>query len=251
MDNRHYKLAVLVPAIVLALATGSLTFVPFSIAQVNNQAAVQNPDDLVKPLLKSTSSNGVPQPDQGGYRGPLPLNSVSAFDPIDGPQSRSTGLQDSLQRQPDSITGQQAGLIGWSGFYYYFAAGSSLHSADYTMRQDYQAGACISALDTGLQFLTLNLDLPQGARIDYLRIYFYDTDASNSVANIRKYDAAGNNTEIASVSSSGNAGFGTALSAYSGHVVDNTDGAYVLNWQPIVTGNTMQLCGLRVAYRLP
>jgi hypothetical protein len=34
-------------------------------------------------------------------------------------------------------------------------------------------------------------------------------------------------------------------------VVDNSDGGYVLNWLPNVTGTTMRLCGLRVAYRLP
>jgi hypothetical protein len=135
---------------------------------------------------------------------------------------------------------------------YFFAAGSSLHSADYTMRQDYQPGACIAAMDTGAQFFTLNLNLPQGSRIDYLRLYYYDTDAANnSEANIRKYDAAGNYTEITSVSSSGSGGYGSALSGFANHVVDNGSGAYVLNWQPIVTGSTMQLCGLRVAYRLP
>jgi hypothetical protein len=136
-------------------------------------------------------------------------------------------------------------------FYYIFVAGSSLHSADYTMRQDYQPGACVSAVDTGGQFFTLNLNLPDGARIDYLRLFYNDTDASNGTANLRKYDGAGGYTEIATVSSTGNAGFGTTLSAYIGHVVNNIDGGYVLNWQPIVTGTSMQLCGLRVAYRLP
>ena len=135
---------------------------------------------------------------------------------------------------------------------YYFAAGSSLHSADYTMRQDYQSGACIAAVDTGAQFFTLSLNLPQGSRIDYLRLYYYDTDAANnSVANIRKYDASGNYTEITSVNSSGSGGYGTALGGLANHVVDNASGAYVLNWWPIVTGSTMQLCALRVAYRLP
>jgi hypothetical protein len=137
-------------------------------------------------------------------------------------------------------------------FSYRFVAGSSLHSADYSMRQDYQSGACVSVLDTGLEFLNLSLQLPDGARIDYLRVYYYDTDgASNGIANIRKYDGAGGTTEIASVSSSGSSGYGTNLSAYVGHVVDNANGGYVLNWEPMVTGSTMSLCGLRVAYRLP
>jgi hypothetical protein len=137
-------------------------------------------------------------------------------------------------------------------FSYRFVAGSSLHSADYTMRQDYQPGACMSTLDSVSQFLNVGLQLPDGARIDYLRLYYYDANATyNGIANIRKYDGAGGTIEITSVSSAGSAGYGQSLSAYVGHVVDNTDGGYVLNWQAGVNGSGLQLCGLRIAYRLP
>jgi hypothetical protein len=145
-----------------------------------------------------------------------------------------------------------AGTDGYLPYFYYiFTAGSSLHSADYTMRQDYQPGACVSAVDTGNQFFTLNLNLPDGARIDYLRLYYYDTDAGTGTANIRKYDGAGGYIQIATVGSAGSTGYGTTLSAYVGHVVNNSNGGYVLNWLPSVASTSMQLCGLRVAYRLP
>jgi hypothetical protein len=134
---------------------------------------------------------------------------------------------------------------------YYFAAGSSLYSADYTMRGDYQPGGCVSALDSGGQFFTQHLNLPQGARIDYLRLFYYDADAAtNSTANIRVYDAAGGYVELASVSSAGSAGYGSTLSGFVGDVVDNYNGAYVLNWMPNATSANSQLCGLRVAYRV-
>jgi hypothetical protein len=137
-------------------------------------------------------------------------------------------------------------------FLYRFIAGSSLHSADYTMQQVYQPGACISVLGTGNQFLNISLQLPDGARIDYLRLYYYDTDATyNGAASIRKYDGYGVTSMLANVSSTGTAGYGTTLSAYVGHVVDNASGGYVLNWLPGVTGSGMRLCGLRIAYRLP
>ena len=137
-------------------------------------------------------------------------------------------------------------------FLYRFVAGSSLHTADYTMRQNYQPGACISVQDTATQFLNLSLQLPDGARIEYLRLFYYDTDATtNGNASLRKYDGFGKTTVIASTDSASNAGYGTSLSAYVGHVVDNSDGGYVLNWWPKVTGSTMRLCGLRIAYRLP
>jgi hypothetical protein len=154
-----------------------------------------------------------------------------------------------------SMAAPEASPAGTDGFlpyfYYIFSAGSSLHSADYTMRQDYQPGGCVSAVDTGSQFFTLNLNLPDGARIDYLRLFYYDADASNSTANIRKYNGAGGYTEIATVSSTGSAGFGTTLSTYVGQVVNNSDGGYVLNWLPSIASTSQQLCGLRVAYRLP
>ncbi|HOD06378.1 MAG TPA: hypothetical protein PKH92_15130, partial [Anaerolineaceae bacterium] len=57
--------------------------------------------------------------------------------------------------------------------------------------------------------------------------------------------------DLTNVSSFDDTGYGTNLGAYLGHVVDNFTNPYVLNWQPWVADNTMQLCGLRVAYRLP
>ncbi len=132
---------------------------------------------------------------------------------------------------------------------YFFPAGSTLYSADDSVGSNYNPGACINATNAAGDFFTIHLHLPQGSRIDYLRIYYKDTSANNSTASIRKYDGAGATTTIAEVASAGNGGFGTQLSPYIGHVVDNSDGAYALNWLPSVTGNSMQLCGLRVAYR--
>jgi len=99
--------------------------------------------------------------------------------------------------------------------------------------------------------MNLHLDIPTGSRIDYLRIYFYDANATNSTAWVTTYNGASGIVDIASASTSGSGGYGTNLGAYVGHVVDNGNNAYVLNWRPSVTGNTMMLCGLRVAYRLP
>jgi hypothetical protein len=134
--------------------------------------------------------------------------------------------------------------------YYYFPAGSTLYPADSSVGINYNAGACVNATGASFDFFTIYSHLPQGSRIDYLRIYYYDTSGSNSTASIRKYDGAGNTSDIGTVSSSGNGGFGTQLSPYIGHIVDNSSGSYVVNWQPNVTGGSMQLCGLRVAYRI-
>jgi hypothetical protein len=239
-------------AIVLALVVAVIV-TPKSLAQQIQEVIGIDPDAGASPAGQPGTTNTGEQPDENGYQGPVPMpsNLSPAPDTIDGPIVPLNPFPYSLDNEPDS---QGANIIAspeWSNFYYIFSAGSSLHSADYTMRQDYQPGACVSAIDSGSQFLTLNLDLPDGVRIDYLRLFYYDTDASNGTANLRKYDAAGGYTEIATVTSAGNTGYGTTLSAYIAHVVNNTDGGYVLNWLPSVTGTSMQLCGLRVAYRLP
>ena len=140
----------------------------------------------------------------------------------------------------------------WSGFRYINAAGSSLKPRD--SGQDWGnsgSGGCIYANTLGGEVMNLHLDIPTGSRIDYLRLFFYDTSASASNAWVTIYDGASGITDLTSVSSTGNTGYGTTLSAYVGHIVDNFNNSYVLNWRPNVTGNTMMLCGLRVAYRVP
>lgn len=132
---------------------------------------------------------------------------------------------------------------------YFHAAGSSLTPRDSSTAWIYQGTGCVSA-SGGNDIFSMHLDLPDGARIDYLRLYYRDTSAGNSDAWITTYDAAGGFTDLTTVSSSGAAGYGTTLSPFVNHVVNNAARAYVLNWRPNQTGASMQLCGLRVAYRV-
>ena len=101
------------------------------------------------------------------------------------------------------------------------------------------------------EWFTLNLNIPHGARIDYLRLLYYDKSSANSQAYITSYNAQGAVNDLIGLSSSGNSGYGYQISAYLGHVVDTESHAYVLNWRANQRGSAMRLCGLRVAYRLP
>jgi hypothetical protein len=168
---------------------------------------------------------------------------VAAENAVDrAPSSNSVEEPSSREVSSDALSYQM---------YYFFAAGSALHSVDSAMGSNYNSGGCINATANPFDYFTIYLHLPQGSRIDYLRIYYYDTSGSNSTAYLNKYDGAANTTFLTEVSSAGNTGFGTQLSPYLGHIVDNGNGSYVLGWIPNVTGTSMQLCGLRVAYRLP
>jgi hypothetical protein len=153
---------------------------------------------------------------------------------------------------PNAV-GSQTGLVApedfSNDFYYFHAAGSSLTPRSSLTSWVYQGVGCVSA-GSGNEIFTMHLDLPQGARIDYLRLYYRDTNANNSQAWISTYDATGGFTDLTTVSSAGATGYGTALSPYVGHVVNNGARSYVLNWRANQTGASMQLCGLRVAYRV-
>jgi len=142
----------------------------------------------------------------------------------------------------------------WSGFLYEFVAGSTFRPrASATTWGQRGDGGCVYAVAGAGEVFNVPLELPQGSRIDYLRLFFYDTSANDSRAWLSYYNGAGGLVDLpsgAGMDSSGSAGYDTTLSAYMGHVVDNSNNAYVLNWRSNVNGNTMALCGMRVAYRL-
>ncbi len=138
----------------------------------------------------------------------------------------------------------------WSPYRYVRVAGATLVPRDSTTSWDYSGAGCISA-SSGNDNFTIHLPIPNGSRIDYLRLYYYDTSANNSTAWVTTYDGAGGVSDVTSVSSTGSSGYGTTLSPYVGHVVDSINNSYVLNWRANQTGSTMRLCALRVAYRVP
>ena len=198
------------------------------------------------------------QPDQNGYEGPVPQQEEAEMQPsaMDEALPQTTWGELASEPQPDD---EAAGIAGtetdpnWSGFYYYYAAGSVLKPRDSSVNwaSDGSGGCVYLSSGNANVIVNLPLDLPNGVRIDYLRLYYYDTSAGTSYAWVTRYDGQGGMTDITNVASTGNSGYGTSLSALVEHVVNGEDYSYVLNWRPTVIGNTMQLCGLRVAYRLP
>jgi len=207
------------------------------------------------PDLKSTDL----QPDDDGYTGPLPATTNSDIPPSANADAASPPDWSTFFTEPqpdDTVDGgitDNAG-INWSTLYYYYhAAGSVFRPRDSSVNWgNDSSGGCLylASGDVGMIF-NIPLDIPDGVQIEYLRIYYNDTSASNSSAWVTRYDDEGNLEDVTYVASDGNAGYGTNLSAQLFHVVDMTNYSYVLNWRPYVVGSTMQLCGLRVAYRLP
>lgn len=68
---------------------------------------------------------------------------------------------------------------------------------------------------------------------------------------VTTYNDEGGYTDVAYVPFGADAGYNTELSPFVDHVVDSTNNSYVLNWRPNELGSDLQVCGMRVAYRLP
>jgi hypothetical protein len=111
-----------------------------------------------------------------------------------------------------------------------------------------QQAAEVTALSGGT--FNIHLDLPHGSSIEYLRLYYYDTVTANGHAWLTRYDDGGVFADVLYVASAHSGGYGTTLSDHSGHIVDSYGYSYVLNWRPDDLSPGLQLCGLRVAYRL-
>ncbi|MFZ3070967.1 MAG: hypothetical protein WA110_07605 [Anaerolineaceae bacterium] len=191
-------------------------------------------------------------PDENGYAGEIVTGSGELLpsEVLDEAEPSPEVLPQEPRPDEEGAVPNQ-GEIEWSDFYYNFSAGATMRPRASMTEWSYPGVGCVVAA-SGNELFTLTLDLPQGVRIDYLRILFYDSSsAKDSTAWITTYDGAGGVDDLISVSSTGSAGYGYVVSGYSGHVVDNVNNSYVLNYSPNQTGDSMRLCGLRVAYRYP
>jgi hypothetical protein len=96
------------------------------------------------------------------------------------------------------------------------------------------------------------VSLPNGVRIEFLRIYYYDNDPGNATTGwFTKYDMYGNIVKEWNVQSAdgGNGYRDVAISP--AEVLDYGNFSYVINWRPGIIGSNLQLCGFRLFYYQP
>lgn len=162
------------------------------------------------------------------------------FSPADLP---ATAVQDVRPSSPDAPDA----LVSWR------ITGSALKPRQNDVSYTINANGSCTYVTSGSTFTTWNVApmLPQGAVVSTMRIYYYDTSASNSLAWFTVYDLYGNIVQEWSVSTSGNLGNGFNDTSPINHTIDYSLYSYLLNWRPIVTGATMQLCGFRIFYEPP
>lgn len=131
-------------------------------------------------------------------------------------------------------------------------AGSNFQPRDSTATFSYSGGGCLQRnSNTGDSWFTINLSLPDGAVIDFLRVYYKDNDSTYDInSELWAFDGAGGTTLIAEADSTGAPGYSSTGSDFFSHTVDNTNESLVVvaSIQGGV-GPSLQLCGVRVRYQ--
>ncbi len=96
-----------------------------------------------------------------------------------------------------------------------------------------------------------SLELPHGALVDYLWLYFYDTSSTNDMfVTISAHNGIGGEEIIDTIYSTSSGGFGTTGSGVFSHVVDNfTESLMIEAVFPNNQNFALQLCGVRVRYQ--
>jgi hypothetical protein len=134
--------------------------------------------------------------------------------------------------------------------YYKFISANTFVPYDDDMTYNYASGGCMYRTGGG-SWTEHTVQLPQGAEITYLRVYFLDNDATNdATAVLYAYDCYGGTAVIAEAESSGQlAYYRSEGSGFVSHFVDNEHEALSLSLNyDSATTSALRICGVRIQY---
>ena len=181
---------------------------------------------------------------------------ASAQEPINGEppnlapraagEAGSTANSTIVVKDVERLAVSAAGNALWFKFY----TANTFVPYDDNMTFTYYGAGCTYRTG-GTPFTEHDVQLPQGAVIDYLRIYYYDNDANNNAAAyLFSYDGAGNLTQIASASSTGTPGQSSTGSGFFSYPVDNVNEGLSLRLSyGSATTSNLRICGVRIRYQ--
>ncbi len=154
---------------------------------------------------------------------------------------------------PRSPASPQPDQPAASALEYLWIAGSSFHPLDSSTTYSYPGSGCIAKTGGSNSAFAHRVVLPQGAVVNYLRLYYYDTSTSTVTAFFTTYDGAGNFNERSNVASVNQAaGYGSALSPLMNFTVDQFSSAInVAVNLGAQNDSTLRFCGVRIAYEPP
>jgi hypothetical protein len=148
----------------------------------------------------------------------------------------------------ESVNGSQATQ------FFVRASGSNFVPRDSTATFSYSGGGCLQRdSNVGDSWFTYDVQIPDGAVIDFLRVYYYDNNATYDInSELWAFDGAGGTTLIAEADSSGTLGYSSTGSDFFSHTVDTLSESLVVvaSIQGGV-GDSLEICGIRLRYQLP
>lgn len=137
---------------------------------------------------------------------------------------------------------------------YYYVAGATLYGRGSSVEYAYSGFGCIYATTGTNAKLITELHLPTGSMIKYLRLDYVDSSTTGNVtAYLTKYKPGQDFTDVMAVTSAVpfSGGNGYVVSLELSEIIDNENYAYTLMGMPSTASNSLQVCGLRVAYYAP
>jgi hypothetical protein len=242
-ETRDFILKLGIGLFVLALAFGAGR----AIAQTQDDPG--NTDTGLFPANSPGSHTWEDEPD-GGLQKQAEASSASASD--ENIPTYAPGLQyEGIAPDENVGTADVGSALLSSTFSYYMVPGSAFHGKSSTAAYAYVSAGCIYSTSAAEQFIA-ELHIPNGSEIKYLRIYYRDTNATELVTGyITSISPGVSSLDLVNVSSTGSSGFGTAISVEKTETVDTSLYAYTLIFWPTIADNTIQFCGMRVAYYAP
>ncbi len=141
-------------------------------------------------------------------------------------------------------------------FSYYTVSGATLRGRSSATQYVYQGNGCLyttAGVDTQ-RIVNTELNLPQGAVIKFLRVYYNDTNPNSGVDGYLTSYAPGQSAIDLTRAIPPDAfkdGFGFTVSPEITETINNTDHAYTLIGYPDENNIANQVCGLRIAYLPP
>jgi hypothetical protein len=200
------------------------------------------------------TANSAGEPDGTAQTGDEPEKGTAGTETGESPEfTSSQGYVDGMA--PDDNADLAPSAVD-ATFSYYTVSGPELQPRTTSNVQVYSANGCVymsTGAGTGLLTGT-GLHIPDGSIIKYIRLYYNDTNAAAGVDAFLTRYAPGSATADLINTGSSNAfagGYGFVVSAEITQTVNNTSYAYILYGWPDSNVNTLQVCGIRVAYYAP
>jgi hypothetical protein len=188
------------------------------------------------------------------------LEALEALDSMQMPVSYIDGVTPGLP--PDENPLVEGATISPEAtnatFKYFMVSGATLRGRSSTATYTYSGFGCIYSTDTDTadRLVNTELHIPDNATIKYLRIYYIDTSTTARPSGYITYYAPGSSTtDLITISDTAMdlwaGGYGFTVSTEVTHTVNNVSQAYTLIGWPSAGVDTIQICGMRVAYYEP